>query len=147
PNRVIADATSKCATEANHRGLKLSTGYGEVTPGNFDPLHLERIVRNLLSCSMTRVSEGEIRVATRSNGSGFQIEVDDNGPALTDGELDTVANHHGSHPGATLIGLYIARAMAESSGGQLRIISSGTGVKFVAEIPSARNASRTAVSH
>ncbi len=140
PNRIVAGAASNCAPQAVHKGLKLTVNYGEVPRGNFDPRHLERIARNLLAWSISRVSIGEIRLRTLPTNAGITIEVEDDGPVPSDDEIATLlqGDFNGSRPAKNMLNLYIARALAESSGGQLRLTSpTGDRIRLIAEVPSA----------
>ncbi len=142
PNRIVADAASNCAQQAVHKGLTLTVNYGEVPRGNFDPRHLERIARNMLAYSIARLTSGEIRLRTLATDNGITIEVEDDGPVPSDEELATLLNrdvHNGSRPIKTMLGLYVARALAESSGGRLKLtLPTGDRIRLIAEVPSAR---------
>jgi signal transduction histidine kinase len=142
PNRVVADAASNCAPQAIHKGLTLSVDYGEVPRGNFDPRHLERIARNLLAYSITRVSSGEIRLRTIATNAGITIVVEDDGPVPSDEEVALLLDRgapNGDRPIKTMLGLYVARALAESSGGRLKLsLPAGDRIRLIAEVPSAK---------
>jgi len=142
PNRIVADAASNCAPQAVHKGLKLTVNYGEVPRGNFDPRHLERIARNMLAYSISRVSTGEVRLRTLPTNTGITIEVEDDGPVPSDQELATLLNRseaNGNRPFKTMLGLYVARALAESSGGRVKLtLPTGDRIRLVADVPSAR---------
>ena len=142
PNRVVADAASNCAPQAVHKGLKLTVDYGEVPRGNFDPRHLERIARNMLAYSIARLSVGEIHLRTLATNTGITIEVEDDGPAPSDDELTTLLSHSeadGNRPNKSLIGLYVARALAENAGGRVKVtLPSEDRIKLIAEVPSAK---------
>ncbi len=148
PNRIVADAASNCASQAIHKGLRLTVSYGEVARGDFDPRHLERIARNLLAYSIARLSEGEIRLRTFSTAGGIAIEVEDDGPAPTEEELASLrdrSGNHGSRPAKTVLGLYVARALAETSGGDVKLTRPGEDrIRLIAEVPSARIDSKLA---
>ena len=142
PNRIVADAASNCAPQAIHKGLKLTVAYGEVPRGNFDPRHLERIARNMLAYSISRVSTGEVRLRTLSADGGITIEVEDDGPAPSDEELATLLDRseaNGNRPIKTMLGLYVARALAERAGGGMKVtLPSGDRIRLIAEVPSSR---------
>jgi signal transduction histidine kinase len=150
PNRIVADAASNCAPQAIHKGLKLTVNYGEVPRGSFDPRHLERIARNMLAYSISRVSTGEIRLRTVATSAGITIEVEDDGPVPSDEELATLLNRsesNGNRPSKTMLGLYVARALAESSGGRVKLmLPTENSVRLVAEVPSARIDSKRRVA-
>jgi|HubBroStandDraft_1064217.scaffolds.fasta_scaffold52182_2 signal transduction histidine kinase len=142
PNRVVADAASNCAPQAIHKGLKLTVNYGDVPRGNFDPRHLERIARNMLAYSISRLSEGEIHLRTLATNGGISIEVEDDGPVPDDVELTTLLSHgegNGNRPNKNLVGLYVARALAENAGGRVKVtLPSEDHIKLIAEVPSAK---------
>jgi signal transduction histidine kinase len=142
PNRVIAEAASNCAPQAIHKGLTLTVDYGEVPRGNFDPRHLERIARNLLAFSIARLSAGTIHLQTLPGNNGIIIEVEDDGPLPSDEELATLmglGQTNGYRPANNMLGLYVARALAENSGGRMRAtLPNEDRLRLVAEVPSAR---------
>ncbi len=148
PNRIVADAASNCAPQAIHKGLKLTVAYGEVASGNFDPRHLERIARNLLAYSIGRLSAGEIRLRTLSTDAGIAIEVEDDGPLPSDEELATLrdqSGNHGRRPAKTMLGLYVARALAATAGGDVKFTRPAEDrIKLIAEVPSSRIDSKPA---
>jgi len=141
PNRVVADAASNCSAQARSKGLKIAANYGEVPRGNFDPRHLERIARNLLAYSISRLDNGEITLCTKPAANGIVIEIEDDGPAPTDDEVATLvstSNQNGTHRGKVTLGLYVARALAESAGGRVKLnLPSTNRIRLIAEIPSA----------
>ncbi len=140
PNRIVADAASNCALQAIHKGLKLTVDYGEVPRGNFDPRHLERIARNMLAYTISRVETGEIRLRTISANSGITIEVEDDGPVPSDEELAILIApaSNGSRPVKSMLGLFVARALAESSGGRVKLtLPNGDRIRLTAEVPAA----------
>jgi len=150
PNRVVADAASNCAPQAIHKGLKLTVNYGEVPRGNFDPRHLERIARNMLAYSISRVSDGEIRLRTLPTNAGITIEVEDDGPVPSDEELATLLDRtesNGNRPSKTMLGLYVARALAETAGGRVKLtLPAEDRIRLTAEVPSAKIDSKPRVS-
>jgi signal transduction histidine kinase len=150
PNRIVADAASNCAPQAIHKGLTLSVNYGEVPRGNFDPRHLERIARNLLAYSISRVTAGEVRLRTVADNSGITIEVEDDGPVPSDDELATLLNRssaNGNRPAQAMLGLYVARALAECAGGRVKVtMPAEDRIRLVAEVPSAKMESKPRVA-
>ncbi len=111
--------------------------------GNFDPRHLERIARNLLAYSIARLSAGEIRLRTLPINNGITIEVEDDGPLPSDEELTTLLS--AARPTAIarakrMLGLYVARALAENAGGRVKVtLPTEDTIRLIAEVPSAKN--------
>lgn len=141
PNRAVADAASICAAQAVRQGLKLTVSYGEVRQGGFDPRHLERIARNMLAFCIARLKSGEVTLTTGAREDTLVIEVEDDGPALRPDELGRLLQAPESATPSDLpaLGLYVAQALAQSSGGRFYAAArEGGGVRLVAEIPSAR---------
>jgi K+-sensing histidine kinase KdpD len=142
PNRVVADAASSCEMQAVNKGLMFSVVYGPAPRANFDPRHLERIARNLLAYSISRIDRGEVRLRTRSNEEGIAIEVEDDGATPTEEEIAIFHRRpesHGNRASKTMLGLYVARALAECTGGRLKFdMPSDRGIRLIAEIPSAK---------
>ncbi len=149
PNRVVADAAARCADQAARKGLTLIADYGEVPTGNFDPRHLERIARNLLCYSISRLTAGEIRLTTTARGGGIAVEVRDDGAAPAPEEIADILTG-GDAPGirasSAMLGLFVARALARNAGGAVKLAPQAAGLKLVAEVPSAAPETKPAAS-
>ena len=131
------------------KGLKLTADYGEVPNGKLDPRHLERIARNLLCYSMSRLTAGEIRLTTAARNGGIAVEVQDDGAAPEPDEIASVlsgGNANGVRASAATLGLFVARALAENAGGGVRSVPQGAGLKLIAEVPSAAPQTKPAAS-
>ena len=148
PNRIVADAAANCTPQAIHKGLHLTANYGEVARGNFDPRHLERIARNMLAYSIARLSSGEIRLRTLPISGGIAIEVEDDGPLPSDEDLAILLSSsatNGSRPSKSMLGLFVARALAEAAGGRVKVtLPTENTMRLVAEVPSAKTDSKPA---
>ncbi len=95
----------------------------------------------MLAYSIARVESGEIRLRTIPANSGITIEVEDDGPVPSDEELATLLMREvdGNRPAKTMLGLYVARALAESSGGRVKLtLPNGDRIRLTAELPAAR---------
>jgi signal transduction histidine kinase len=138
PNRIVADAASNCGAQAARRGLRLTTDFGVLPHAPFDPRHLERIARNLIAYSISRLKTGEIALRTYPRDGAMMMEVEDTGPAPPPEELSRIL----AGPDATgvclrsaTLGLYVARTLAERTGGRIEAkISDRGGLKFIVEL-------------
>jgi signal transduction histidine kinase len=139
PNIVIAEVSEDCALQAGRRRLALRTEFSRLPMCRLDPRHLDRIVRNLLAYAIGRMSHGEVVVRTGVYNEMIVVDISDNGSVVPMTELDGLfqgPDKDGrSGPGSGL-GLYVARAMAESVGGRVQARQSpGRGLTLFAELP------------
>ena len=139
PNIVIAEVSEDCALQAGRRRLALRTEFSRLPMCRLDPRHLDRIVRNLLAYAIGRMSRGEVVVRTGVYNEMIVVDISDNGSVVSMTELDGLfqgPDKDGrSGPGSGL-GLYVARAMAESVGGRVQARQSpGRGLTLFAELP------------
>ena len=139
PNIVIAEVSEDCALQARRRRLALRTEFSRLPMCRLDPRHLDRIVRNLLAYAIGRMSHGEVVVRTGVYNEMIVVDISDNGSVVPMTELDGLfqgPDKDGrSGPGSGL-GLYVARAMAESVGGRVQARQSpGRGLTLFAELP------------
>ena len=139
PNIVIAEVSEDCALQARRRRLALRTEFSRLPMCRLDSRHLDRIVRNLLAYSIGRMSRGEVVVRTGVYNEMIVVDISDNGSVVSMVELEGLfqaPDKDGrSGPGSGL-GLYVARAMAESVGGRVQARQSpGRGLTLFAELP------------
>ena len=139
PNIVIAEVSEDCALQARRRRLTLRTEFARLPTCRLDPRHLDRIVRNLLAYAISRVVRGEIVVRTGMYNEMIIVDVSDSGTTLSIAELDGLfqgPNKDGRGGPGTGLGLYVARAMAESVGGRVNARHMpGRGLSLLAELP------------
>ena len=129
-------ATERFATQAGERGIEIRTA---VAPGRLavkaDADRLGQIVDNFLSNALRYSPEGSVvTVAAERDGAMVMISVTDQGPGLTDVQLNRVFERfYRADPsrsralGGSGIGLAIARALAEAMGGRVEALSEGEG--------------------
>jgi signal transduction histidine kinase len=138
PNKIIADAAASCRTQAARKGLGLVVDCGKIPPGDFDPRQLQKVVRNLLACLISRLTTGQVTLKTYSRDGALTVEVEDDGPAPSREELaDMLANpdRSGAFPRSMALGLYVARTIAEGGGGRVEATRSARGgLRLVAEL-------------
>ncbi|MBX3197579.1 MAG: HAMP domain-containing histidine kinase [Labilithrix sp.] len=107
---------------------------------------LARLLRNVLE-NAVRFSprEGRVRVVIEPSDEGLEISVNDDGPGLDVDDVERVfepfaRGARNQDPEGTGLGLTIARELARSYGGDVRV-SPGPGGRFVIQLRSARRAS------
>ncbi|MFG1683333.1 sensor histidine kinase [Nonomuraea sp. NPDC049269] len=108
-----------------------------------DRMRLSRLLANLLD-NAERHAESTITVTVDERPGGAVLEVQDDGAGIAPDQreivfrrftrLDTSRNRE---DGGTGLGLSIAREIAEAHGGTLTVEDSGTGARFVLQIPRA----------
>jgi signal transduction histidine kinase len=138
-NSVVSEVADHCGIEARLKGLKLRLELGGVPRANLDPLHLERIIANLLTSAIRRTPAGEVRLRTSQRGEWILIEVGDTGPEATPNEID----HIFERPNLTVdgarssaLGRYIANALIQADGGKIQAkVDEGWGLNLVVQLP------------
>jgi signal transduction histidine kinase len=138
PNIVIAEVAEDCALQARRRRLALRTEFARLPVCRLDSRHLDRIVRNLLAYAINRTPRGEVVLRTGMHHDMIVIDVSDSGAPPPLPELERLLhapNKDGRSPGPGL-GLYVAKAMAESVGGQLKAMNlPSRGLTLLVELP------------
>ncbi|HEX3409807.1 MAG TPA: HAMP domain-containing sensor histidine kinase, partial [Candidatus Binataceae bacterium] len=122
-NSVVAETAEHCNIEARLKGLRLRVDLGGLPKANLDPLHLERIIANLLTSAVRRTPAGEVRMQTSQRGDWIVIEVSDTGPEATPNEIEAIFSRpnlavEGARSSA--LGRYIAHALVEADGGKIQ---------------------------
>jgi two-component system heavy metal sensor histidine kinase CusS len=118
------------------------TSVGEV---NFraDPVHLQRLLSNLLSNAMRHTPEGgAIRLEASQDGRNVLLAVIDNGEGINAEHLPHIFDRFyrvddaRSHAGNTGLGLALAKTIAELHGGKIQVTSEpGKGSRFTLVLP------------
>ncbi len=139
PNSIVADIADSYARESRLKGVKLRIELGGIPESTLDPLHLERIVANMLNNAIKRTAAGEVRLRTGLRGAWMVIEVSDTGPVVDHSQLLQIFNRPDrtvDGPRSLGWGLYIAHALAQADGGRLQARSPGEwGLILMAELP------------
>jgi signal transduction histidine kinase len=139
PNSVISETSDHCSIEARLKGLKIRMELGGLPKANLDPLHLERIVANLLTSAIRRTPAGEVRLRTSQRGEWVIFEVSDTGPEATPNEIEHIFDRpnlavDGARSSA--LGRYIAHALIEADGGKIQAkVEDGWGLNLVVQLP------------
>jgi signal transduction histidine kinase len=138
PNVVVAEIAEDCALQARRRRLTLRTEFSRLPICRLDRRHFDRIVRNLVAYTMNRMARGEVVVRTGMHHEMIVIDVSDSGAPLSLPELERLLqapNKDGRSPGPGL-GLWVAKAMAESVGGSVKALNlPSRGLTLLAELP------------
>jgi signal transduction histidine kinase len=149
PGPLIAGVIDDCAVQASRKRVRIRSEVGPMPRCRLDPRLLERILKNLIAHAIVRMSGGEVLVRTGVRDDSLVLEVADCGPPVHLDDVDkmfTAPNHDGRSTAITL-GLYVARAMAEASGGKVEArYAAGHGLSLVALIPRDGDAARRAMS-
>jgi signal transduction histidine kinase len=142
-NSVVAETAEQISIQARLKGLKLQVELGSLPPAKLDPLHLERIIANLISSAIKRSAAGVIAVRTAHRGETIVIEISDSGPAMDHGEIERIFARPSIASGANSPALsrYIAGALVAANGGQIDARSGdGWGLTLIARLPAETDA-------
>ncbi len=125
------------AEAAQKKGLKLrhrSCGGGLLG----SPIHLMRIINNLVSNAIQHTEDGGVLVAARRRGDSIAIEVCDTGPGLNAADITTYTERGQKRSGSDGdgLGLAICFDLARENGFQLTVCSKlQQGTKFSLVVP------------
>lgn len=139
PNVIVQEIADVYGREARLKGLRMRTELGGMPRGSLDPLHLERIVANLLSNAIQRTESGEVVLRTFLSGGKVIIEVQDTGQQLSHEQFShlferPIQDRQGM--GSSGWKLYIARALTETNGGTVSARShTNRGLTLITEVP------------
>lgn len=152
PTRVdtaVSDAIGMARGRADERGVRVHVSGLEAVGDARVPAvrggELARLLRNLIDNAISHSpphGEVEVEVATRAPGR-LELTVRDAGPGVPPEDRPHIfapfyrgAHETPAHPTGAGLGLSIARAIAQSIGGNLTLdISYQGGARFVAELP------------
>jgi signal transduction histidine kinase len=133
---VVNETAQRYAFEARLRGLDLAIELGGVPQAYLDPMHLERIVANLITDAMRRTMAGAVRIRTSQQDQWFLIEISDEGPPPDLHRLFERPTSGEDSARAAALGRYIARALVEVDGGTISARSGdGWGLTVIAQLP------------
>ncbi|HZC44938.1 MAG TPA: HAMP domain-containing sensor histidine kinase [Candidatus Acidoferrum sp.] len=140
PNQVLNDVAEDCGLQARRRRLNLRVELSRLPTCKLDRRHFDRIVRNMLAYAIARTATGDVTLRAGVRNQAIAVEVTDNGPALSLAERAALfqrPNQNGNSGAARGLGLYIARRMAEASGGRTdaQFAEGRRGLTLVAEFP------------
>jgi len=138
-NSIAAETAEHCDIEARLKGLRLRVDLGRLPKAKLDPLHLERIIANLLTSAVRRTSAGEVLMQTSQRDDRIVIAVSDTGPVPTLSEIESIFSRpnlavEGARSSA--LGRYIAHALVQADGGKIEArVEDGWGLNLIVELP------------
>ena len=107
-----------------------------------DPRALARLLANLLE-NACRHATSSVTVASQTTSTGFSITVSDDGPGIPSADRERVFERfvrldeaRSRDKGGTGLGLAVARAVARSHGGEVRVADSDGGAQLEVTLPS-----------
>ena len=139
PDVVVSEAVERYTAEAQLRGLKLEIELCGIQQAYLDPLHLERIVGNLITSALRRTEAGEVHLQSAGDNRWMTLEVRDTGPSLSPMEVERACerpdlSENGMRSAA--LGRYIARLLTEADGGEIEARSGEScGLVIIARLP------------
>jgi signal transduction histidine kinase len=149
PNAVVAETAEQIGIEARLEGLKLRVELGSLPRSNLDPLHLERIVANLLAGAIKRTDAGTIAIRTFHQGGAVMIEVSDSGPDPSAKEMEAIFERPQLTSGVKSPSLirYIASALVQANGGMIEArATQGGGLTLTIKLPNGGSLSEPSLS-
>jgi signal transduction histidine kinase len=141
---VARQAVTEAQPRAEANGIALTFDADAVVPVQANKERMSRVLENLVSNAIKFTpAGGEVRVSVARTDGKVRLEVADTGIGIAADDhqrlfdrffrTTTVAEQH--FPG-TGLGLYIARAIVEASGGSIAVRSEpGEGASFSVELP------------
>jgi len=140
PNQLLSDVAEDCALQARRQRLNLRIEVTRLPECKLDRRHFERIVKNMLAFAIARIGTGDVLLRAGMRNDAIAVEVSDSGPSLSPPEMEALferPNKNGNRTAARGLGLYVARAMAEATGGRVeaRFTDGRRGLTLVAEFP------------
>lgn len=135
----VADRTARAAPEAavDSSGIEPVRVLGNAAA-------LERLFWNL-SLNAVRYGNSQVALSCREENGKVLARVIDDGPGIAPADRERVFERfvrleesRGRHEGGTGLGLSVARAVARSHGGDVRIVESTKGTTIEVELPTSR---------
>lgn len=141
PNAIIDEVVRTYRAEAGQRGVGLSLQAGEMPRLELDPVHLERMVANLLAYTMKNGAGGQVTLATLWHQDRFEVNLRRSGAGPAPEEAAAALSDPwspASELAPALLGLHVVRALAAANGGSLAVrAGEGEAWWFAVGIPAA----------
>ncbi|MFC1902071.1 sensor histidine kinase [Chloroflexota bacterium] len=145
--RLITQAVAAMQTQAETKGLSLSTDLAEKLPAmNIDSQRISQVLRNLLENAVAHTAQGgAITVTARQRDQWIEVTVADTGEGIRAEDLANIFERfyrvdksRTRATGGSGLGLTIARRLVEAHGGNIKAESEpGNGSAFTFTLPAA----------
>jgi PAS domain S-box-containing protein len=139
-NEACANVLEELRDSWPNREITIALGSGAVVAlGN--QLSIEQILSNLAGNALKYAPDSQVHIRVDELPEHLLIRVSDNGPGIPRDHLDRIFDRferldHNHVQAGTGLGLYIARQLARSMGGQLTVDSEvGQGSTFTLDLP------------
>lgn len=126
---------------AAYPGVRVEAGAGDLR-ALVDPVRMRQALRNLVR-NAVRAAGRPDGVAVRVDGdaSRVRVEVEDDGPGLSDAARDAIFGRYVSGAGSAGLGLAVVRRLVDAMGGSVDVRSEpGAGATFTVLLPGAEAA-------
>lgn len=141
---VVRDVVASCEREGELAGCVITLDAPPSLWGNWDPLRIEQIVRNLLSNAIRYGSGHPIHVGLGRVGEQVCLEIEDQGVGISEPDQQRIFERfervqEGHRSGSFGIGLWLVRRLSEALGGSVHVRSQlGRGSTFTVCLPGER---------
>ncbi|HYB89842.1 MAG TPA: HAMP domain-containing sensor histidine kinase [Candidatus Binataceae bacterium] len=138
PNPIVEEIVDDCALQARRKGVKIATELGELPRASVDPNQIDRIVRNFVAQAISLAHPGEVFLTTVARDGQMVIELKAPAATVSAAEMQRLFDQPTEDGPASArgLGLYVARAFAQASGGTVDVsFEPARGLNLVAELP------------
>jgi signal transduction histidine kinase len=144
PTQVLDQVERAFKPLAREKGVEISAEIQSDLPSvKLDPDRLTQILGNLINNALEVLPEGgKINVKALRDGTQLGLEIEDNGPGISDEDLPLIfdrsfrTDQSRTGNGSSGLGLAITRKLVEAQGGKISVSSIiGQGTRFKLHFP------------
>lgn len=143
-SEIVRESIALLEHDIVRSGSAVMSDLAAQATGRWDPLHMQRVVTNLIANAVKYGRGNPIEIAVEVDESMTCLEVRDAGVGIAESDKERIFHRfaradYGGDAGSMGLGLYIARQIVEMHGGFLHLTSvPGKGSNFKAVIPRGR---------